>query len=303
LYAAHLAGADFVLALGGVQAIAAMKYGFFTGTGADILVGPGSGFVAEAKLQLSGPDCTIDLFAGPTETCVIADHTSDPEVVAVDIVSQAEHGPTSPAWVITTCKELGEKVMQRIPELLEVLPEPNRSACRNAWTNYGEVVYVENREDAVTVSDEYAPEHLQVVVPMSDVDWWRSNLRNYGSLFLGEGTCVTYGDKSSGPNHTLPTRKAARHTGGLSVHKFLKIMTWQTQETDKHDDLAVAAGVISRLEGMEGHAWSADVRLAKFARSETERTELLKRAGSVASGVAHLFCDTNERAWKAPTGE
>jgi len=298
LYAAHLAGADFVLALGGVQAVAAMKHGFFTGTGADILVGPGSGFVAEAKLQLSGPDCAIDLFAGPTEIGIIADADADPEIVAVDLVSQGEHGPTSPCWLFTTSEEVGKAVVKRVPEILEHLPEPNRSACRSAWTNYGEVIVASSREAAVRKSDEYAPEHLEVLCKEDTLDWWKEKLTNYGSLFLGEGTCVTYGDKASGPNHTLPTRRAARHTGGLSVHKFLKILTWQRQDTSVHDELGSAAAVISRMEGMEGHAWAADVRLAKFARDGEERLQLLKRSRAEAAGTAFIF--DGEKKFKAP---
>merc|ERR1719380_313491 len=271
LYAAHLAGADFVLALGGVQAVAAMKHGFFTGTGADILVGPGSGFVAEAKLQLSGPDCAIDLFAGPTEIGIIADADADPEVVAVDIVSQGEHGPTSPCWLVMTSEEVGRAVVKRVPEILEHLPEPNRSACRSAWTNYGEVIVASSREAAVRKSDEYAPEHLEVLCKEDTLEWWKD---------------------------TLPTRRAARHTGGLSVHKFLKILTWQQQDTTVHDELGSAAAVISRMEGMEGHAWAADVRLAKFARDGEKRLQLLKRSRAEAAGTAFIF--DGEKKFKAP---
>eukprot|EP01062_Namystynia_karyoxenos_P004660 TRINITY_DN11661_c0_g1_i1.p2 TRINITY_DN11661_c0_g1~~TRINITY_DN11661_c0_g1_i1.p2 ORF type:complete len:491 (+),score=148.72 TRINITY_DN11661_c0_g1_i1:85-1473(+) len=289
LYAAYVAGADAALALGGIQAIASLRYGFFTGTEADILVGPGSGFVAEAKRQLAGPNCAIDLFAGPTEICVIADATADSEVVAADLVSQAEHGPTSPAWLVTTDRALGEQVCRRVPQLLEALPEPNRTACRTAWRDYGEVVLAASDADAVQFSDNYAPEHLEVLCREDTLGWWLRELRNYGSLFLGEGTCVTYGDKASGPNHTLPTRRAAKHTGGLSVHKFLKVLTWQKQDTACHEELGVAAALISRAEGMEGHAWAADVRLAKHAKSQQERERLLRRCGAEGAGTAHLW--------------
>lgn len=289
LYAAYVAGADKALALGGVQAIASLRHGLFTGQEANILVGPGSGFVAEAKRQLAGPNCAIDLFAGPTEIAVIADKTADAEVVATDLVSQAEHGPTSPAWLVTTDRVLGEKVAARVPVLLEHLPEPNRSACRTAWRDYGEIVLAPTDAAAVAISDDYAPEHLEVLCREDSLQWWLQNLQNYGSLFLGEGTCVTYGDKCSGPNHTLPTRRAAKHTGGLSVHKFLKILTWQSQDTSCHEELGVAAALISRAEGMEGHAWAADVRLAKHAKDQKKREELLRQCGATAAGTDHIW--------------
>eukprot|EP00929_Paragymnodinium_shiwhaense_P007182 TRINITY_DN111118_c0_g1_i1.p1 TRINITY_DN111118_c0_g1~~TRINITY_DN111118_c0_g1_i1.p1 ORF type:complete len:478 (-),score=119.34 TRINITY_DN111118_c0_g1_i1:299-1732(-) len=290
LYAAYIAGADYALALGGVQAVGALKHGFFTGTAANILVGPGSGYVAEAKRQLSGPDCAIDMFAGPTEIGILADEACDPEVVAVDLVSQGEHGPTSPCWLVTTSKEVADTVAKRVPELLEHLPEPNRSACRSAWTDYGEIVLVKDLEEAIKKMDEYAPEHLELLCKDSSLELLKKKLRNYGSLFVGEGTCVTYGDKASGPNHTLPTRRAAMQSGGLSVHKFLKILTWQDQKTDsRHEELGIASAIISRMEGMEGHAWAADVRLAKYAANGEKRRKLLQDSGAEKSGVAHLF--------------
>jgi sulfopropanediol 3-dehydrogenase len=290
LYAAYIAGADYVLAMGGTQAVAALKYGFFTGTPANILVGPGNVFVAEAKRQLAGPDCAIDMFAGPTEIGILADETADPEVVAVDIVSQGEHGPTSPCWLVTTSKELAETVLKRIPELIKHLPEENQKACSAAWTDYGEIVIAKDIAEAIQKTDEYAPEHLELLVKESDWDMYKAKLRSYGSLFVGEGTCVTYGDKASGPNHTLPTRRAAMQSGGLSVHKFLRIFTWQSQDTDEsHEELALASAVISRAEGMEGHAWAADVRLAKFAKSAEKRKQLLQDSGAEKAGVAHLW--------------
>ena len=211
LFAADLAGADDVLALGGVQGIAALAFGHFGGRPADILVGPGNRFVAEAKRILYGR-VGIDLFAGPTEILVIADDTADPELVASDLVGQAEHGPDSPAWLVTTSKELAARVQELMPGLIARLPQPNRDAAHNAWRDYGEITLAETREEAAQVSDEYAPEHLEV--HCSDLDWWLANLRNYGSLFLGEETTVAYGDKCAGPNHILPTKGAARYTAG-----------------------------------------------------------------------------------------
>jgi sulfopropanediol 3-dehydrogenase len=289
LYAAYLAGADTVLALGGVQALASMKHGLFTGVEANILVGPGSGFVAEAKMQLMGPDCGIDMFAGPTETCVLADKSADPDLAAIDLVSQAEHGPTSPCWFITTSKEVGEAVAKKVPEYIEFLPEPNRSAARTAWKDYGEVVVAADSEQMAVISDNYAPEHLTVLCEEETLGWWKERLLNYGSLFLGEGTCVTYGDKASGPNHTLPTVKASKVSGGLSVHAFLKKVTWQRQDPQETEDLALAAAIISRNEGMEGHAWSADARLAKFASTADKRKSLLQRSEAAAACVDGLF--------------
>ena len=265
LYAADLAGADTILALGGVQGIAAMAFGLFSGHTADILVGPGNRFVAEAKRILYGR-VGIDMFAGPTEIAVIADETADPEIVASDLISQAEHGFDSPAWLISTSQDLAEKVIERIPGCISRLEEPNRSAAESAWRDYGEVILADNREEAVTQSDLYAAEHLEVHT--SDLEWWLANLSNYGSLFLGEETTVTYGDKASGPNHILPTKGAAHYTGGLSVHKFLKIVTTQRMTREANREVGQAAARISRLEGMEGHARAADVRLRKYFPGE-----------------------------------
>jgi sulfopropanediol 3-dehydrogenase len=265
LHTANLAGADTILALGGVQGVAALAFGLFTGHPADILVGPGNRYVAEAKRLLFGR-VGIDLFAGPTEIAVIADETADPEIVASDLVGQAEHGPDSPAWLITTSRELGEAVMARIPFYVERLGEPNQTAARSAWADYGEVVVADSREEAVTLSDAYAPEHLEVHT--ADLDWWLASLRNYGSLFLGEETNVTYGDKSSGPNHILPTKGAARYTGGLSVAKFIKTVTYQRMTREANRAVGQASARISRAEGMEGHAYAGDDRLAKYFPDE-----------------------------------
>ncbi len=265
LHTAHLAGADTILALGGVQGVASLAFGLFTGHAADILVGPGNRFVAEAKRVLFGR-VGIDLFAGPTEIAVIADHTADAEIVASDLVGQAEHGPDSPAWLVTTSRALAERVMDRIPHYIERLGEPNRTAAAGAWRDYGEVVLAESREEAARLSDGYAPEHLEVQA--EDLDWWLGRLRNYGSLFLGEETNVTYGDKSSGPNHILPTRGAARYTGGLGVAKFIKTVTWQRMTRDANRAIGPASARISRAEGMEGHAYAGDDRLAKYFPGE-----------------------------------
>ena len=265
LYAADLAGADIILALGGVQGVAALAFGLFSGYPADILAGPGNRFVAEAKRILFGR-VGIDMIAGPTEILVIADHSADPEIVASDLVGQAEHGPDSPAWLVTTERSIAERVMARIPHYIERLGEPNRSAASNAWRDYGEVVLVESREQAVAISDDYAPEHLEVHA--EDLDWWLARLRNYGSLFLGEETSVTYGDKASGPNHILPTRGAARYTGGLSVSKFIKTVTWQRMSREANREVGAISARISRAEGMEGHAYAGDDRLAKFFPGE-----------------------------------
>lgn len=265
LYAADLAGADTVLALGGVQGIAALAFGLFTGHSADILVGPGNRFVAEAKRLLFGR-VGIDLFAGPTEILVIADDTADADIVASDLVGQAEHGPDSPAWLVTTSRRLAEETQSRIPACIARLNEPNRGAAEAAWRDYGEVVLVDDREEAVRVSDEYAAEHLEVQA--EDLNWWLDNLRNYGSLFLGEETTVAYGDKASGPNHILPTKGAARYTGGLSVGKFIKTVTWQRMSREANRDVGAASARISRAEGMLGHALTGDDRLHKYFREE-----------------------------------
>jgi sulfopropanediol 3-dehydrogenase len=261
IFALDVCGADTILNLGGVQGIGALAFGLFTGKPADILVGPGNQFVAEAKRLLYGR-VSIDMFAGPTESAVIADGTADPEIVATDLVGQAEHGYNSPVWLISTDKALAEKVMEIVPGMIDSLPEPNRQSATDAWRDYAEVVVCDTREEAVKVSDDYASEHLQVMC--EDLDWWHNNLRNYGSLFLGEETNVSFGDKVSGPNHVLPTKQAARYTGGLFVGKFLKTVTWQRMTREANKAIGPACARISRLEGMEAHARSADVRLAKW---------------------------------------
>ena len=266
LYAMKLCGADTVLALGGVQAVASLAFGLFTGNSADVIVGPGNRFVAEAKRTLFGR-VGIDVVAGPTESAIIADESADPDIVAADLVGQAEHGADSPVWLITTSRKLGQDVIDRVPALIEALPDLARSAATASWRDHAEVVLCDSREEAVEVSDRYACEHLQVLA--GDLDWWLSHLTNYGSLFLGEETTVAYGDKCSGPNHILPTKGAARYSGGLSVGKFIKIVTWQRLDRSASREVGQVAARISRLEGMEGHARTGDVRLKKYFPEET----------------------------------
>jgi len=265
LYAMHVAGADIIMTLGGVQAIAAMAQGLFTGRPADIIVGPGNKFVAEAKRMLFG-QVGIDVLAGPSEIAVIADDSADPRMVASDLVGQAEHGHESPAWLFTTSRSVAEAVLRHVPPLIAALPPTARDAAGAAWRDYGEVVVCGTREEAARTSDQYAPEHLEVHA--RDLDWWLANLTCYGSLFLGEETTVAYGDKASGPNHILPTKGAARYSGGLSVHKFIKTVTWQRMTREANRDVAQVTARISRLEGMEAHARTADDRLAKYFPQE-----------------------------------
>lgn len=274
LYAMKVASADVVLTLGGVQAIAALAYGLFTGKPADIIVGPGNKYVAEAKRVLFGK-VGIDVLAGPTEIGIIADDSADPAIVASDLVGQAEHGHESPAWLITLSEKLGKDVMQRVPELIEKLPATAREAAGAAWRDYGEITFCNDREEAAQVSDRYAPEHLEVHA--RDLDWWLARLTCYGSLFLGEETTVAFGDKASGPNHILPTKGAARYSGGLSVHKFMKTLTWQRMTREANRELAQVTARISRLEGMEAHARTADDRMDKYFPGEKfDRGEAVK---------------------------
>ena len=265
IYTADLCGADRILALGGVQGVAAMAFGLFGLPRADILVGPGNQFVAEAKRILFGR-VGIDMFAGPTDSLIIADATADPEIVAADLVGQAEHGYNSPVWLVTDRRDLAEQVMARVPELIADLPELNGQNAAAAWADYAEVILCDNREEMARVSDTTAPEHL--TVQAADLDWWLNRLACYGSLFLGEETTVAYGDKASGTNHVLPTSGAARYTGGLSVHKYMKLVTWQRATAEGAKRVALATARISRLEGMEGHARTADIRLAKYFPTE-----------------------------------
>lgn len=258
LHAARVAGADHVLGLGGVQAIGAMAFGLFTGLEADVIVGPGNSFVAEAKRQLFGR-VGIDVIAGPTESMIAADHTADAHTVATDLIGQAEHGPDSPVWLVTTSDLLANAVSELIDDVAEALPDPARTSAVAAWRDYGEIIVADSVEEAASICDSYAPEHLQVMA--EDLDWWLGRLRNYGSLFLGEQTTVTFGDKTTGPNHILPTGRAARYSGGLNALRFTKQLTWQRMTDEASRREAPYAARISRYEGMEGHARSADVRM------------------------------------------
>jgi sulfopropanediol 3-dehydrogenase len=261
VYAADLCGADSILALGGVQGVAAMAFGLFGLPKSDILVGPGNQFVAEAKRILFGR-VGIDMFAGPTDSLILADETADPHIVAWDLVGQAEHGYNSPVWLATTHRPLAEKVMELVPGYIAKLPELNAQNASAAWRDMAEVMVVRDREGLAQVADSYAPEHLHVQA--ADLDWFLGRLQCYGSLFLGEETTVAFGDKASGTNHVLPTSGSARYTGGLSVHKYMKLVTWQRATREGAKPVAEATARISRLEGMEGHARTADIRLEKY---------------------------------------
>ncbi|MFK7879456.1 histidinol dehydrogenase [Roseobacter sp.] len=265
IYAANLCGATKILSMGGVQGVAAMTFGLFGLPKADILVGPGNQFVAEAKRILFGR-VGIDMIAGPTDSLILADKDADPFIAATDLVGQAEHGYNSPVWLVTDSRELAEKVMEIVPGLIADLPELNRDNAEAAWRDYAEVIVCEDREEMAVCSDDYAPEHL--TVQAADLPWWLDRLQCYGSLFLGEETTVAFGDKASGTNHVLPTSQSAKYTGGLSVHKYMKIVTWQRATREGSKPVAEATARISRLEGMEGHARSADARLHKYFPQE-----------------------------------
>ncbi|GAA4843014.1 histidinol dehydrogenase [Saccharopolyspora rosea] len=262
--AMHLAGADEIYLLGGVQAVVSMALGTETIAPVDMLAGPGNAFVAEAKRQLFG-EIGIDLFAGPTEVLIVADETADPFVVAVDLLSQAEHGPDSPAVLITTSEALGRSVIQHIDELLPEMP--TRDNAEPAWRDHGEVHVVEDLDAAYQLADTYASEHVQILTAQPREAL--AKMRNYGALFLGEGTCVSYGDKVIGTNHVLPTRGAAHYTGGLWVGKYLKTVTYQ-EVTDPASSarLGEVCGRAARVELFEGHARSGDVRAAKYGGAE-----------------------------------
>lgn len=260
LHALHESGADEIYCIGGVQALASMAYGCVGMTPRDMITGPGNAFVAEAKRQLFGT-VGIDLLAGPTEIMVIADESADPALVATDLLGQAEHGPDSPAWLVTTSRRFGEQVLAEIAGQLQTLP--TAEVAGKAWEGCGEVILVDSHEEAVAVSDEYAPEHLEVQTARDD--WYLATLRNYGSLFLGEQSTVAYGDKGVGTNHTLPTGRAARYTGGLWVGKFIKTVTWQRLSDEASRRIAPIMGRICREEGMLAHEKTADTRFARYA--------------------------------------
>jgi sulfopropanediol 3-dehydrogenase len=273
LYAMDLSGAGHILCAGGVQGIAALAYGLFTGHRADIIVGPGNRFVAEAKRMLFGR-VGIDVIAGPTESLVVCDDTADPEIVACDLAGQAEHGVDSPVWLVTTSERVAGEVNRLMPEAIARLPTVARNAAQPAWDDHGEIVLVETREEAVQVCDDYAPEHLHVQA--EDLEWWLASLQNYGSLFLGEETTVAFGDKCAGPNHILPTRGAGRYSGGLNVGKFIKTLTYQRMSKNACRAVAPVAARISRLEGMEGHALTADARLEKYSTGQQDQPCVLE---------------------------
>ncbi len=257
--AAHLAGADEIYLLGGVQAVTALALGTETIGKVDLLAGPGNAYVAEAKRQLFG-EVGIDLFAGPTEILVIADETADPEVVAVDLLSQAEHGPDSPAILVTTSRELGETVLTYIEAIVPGMPTSDFAGP--AWRDHGQVIVAGDISEAFAVADSFAAEHVEVLTA-SPRDALEA-MRDYGALFLGEGTCVSYGDKVIGTNHVLPTRGAARYTGGLWVGKYLKTVTYQeVRDPSSSALLGEVCGRASRVELFEGHARSGDIRAAK----------------------------------------
>jgi len=258
--AQHMAGADEILVLGGIQAIGAMALGTATIDPVDMLVGPGNAFVAEAKRQLYGR-VGIDLFAGPTETLLIADTTVDGELCATDLLGQAEHGPTSPAILLTTSEALARDTLAEIERLLDILPTAD--IARRSWADFGEVIVCDSYDEMLAEADRIASEHVQV---MTDRDlWFRDNLTNFGALFLGSRTNVAYGDKVIGTNHTLPTLKAARYTGGLWVGKFLKTCTWQIIETDAASAMVGEyASRLALLEGFAGHAEQANLRVRRY---------------------------------------
>jgi sulfopropanediol 3-dehydrogenase len=258
LHAIASSGADAVLCLGGVQGLAALAFGLCGVEPVDMLVGAGNAYVAEAKRQLFGR-VGIDLLAGPTEVLVIAEDGADPELVAADLLGQAEHGPTSEAVLVTTSRRLAGEVLERIPSL--IAGWSTREVAAEAWRDRGEIVLVADRAEAVRVADERAPEHLEVHA--DDPEAYLEALRNYGSLFLGEQATVAYGDKAVGTNHVLPTGRAARYTGGLWVGKFLKTVTYQRLTAEGTARVAPAVAAIAHAEGFTGHAATAELRLER----------------------------------------
>lgn len=268
LYALHASGADEIFCIGGVQAMASMAFGRVGMRPVDLITGPGNAYVAEAKRQLFGL-VGIDLPAGPTEICVLADEAADPSLVATDLLGQAEHGPDSPAWLVTTSEAHARAVLVEVERQLETLP--TQEVARKAWETHGEIVVAASREEAVRLTDEYAPEHLEIQT--SDDDWYLGQLRNYGSAFVGPEATVAYGDKGVGTNHTLPTGSAARYTGGLWVGKFIKTVTWQRLSRSAAHGLAGPLGRMCREEGMLAHAITCDTRAERF-RGENEPAEL-----------------------------
>jgi sulfopropanediol 3-dehydrogenase len=260
-YAAHLSGVDRVFILGGVQALAAMAYGLLGDIPVDMLVGAGNAYVAEAKRQLFGA-AAIDLLAGPSEVAILSDDTADPEIVAADLLGQAEHGPNSPAALVTTSEKHGRAVIEAVERQLATLAtEPIAGA---AWRDYGSVTVAKDRETAAALMDDLAPEHLEIIT--ADDEWYHDRLRNYGSVFLGPWSTVAYSDKGmAGTNHVLPTAGGARHSAGLSVSRFLKPLTYQRISREATPELATAVQVISDSEGMAAHSATATRRLSIYA--------------------------------------
>lgn len=258
--AMHMAGAHRILVIGGVQAVAAMAIGTESIPAVDMLVGPGNMFVAEAKRQLYGR-VGIDLFAGPTETLIIADETSDAEMCAVDLLGQAEHGPNSPAILLTTSKQLAEETILEVERQLKILP--TAGIAREAWETYGQVIVCDDIDEMVQTADDLAFEHVQVLT--KDPNYFLKNMTNYGALFLGVRTNVSFGDKVIGTNHTLPTKRAARYTGGLWVGKFLKTCTYQRVTTDEASALMGEIGSrLCHMENFAGHGEQANLRLRRY---------------------------------------
>jgi sulfopropanediol 3-dehydrogenase len=263
LYAMVAAGVDEVYCIGGVQALGAMAFGTDSIPAVDMVVGPGNQYVAEAKRQIFGT-VGIDLLAGPTEILIIADDRADPVVVACDLLGQAEHGPTSPAILVTRSRALGETVLRECDRQLPLLG--TQEVARRAWEDNGEIILVDSDEEAARVADEYAPEHLEVQTHQDD--WFLARLRNYGSLFVGEESTVAYSDKTIGPNHILPTGRAARYTGGLWVGKFIKTVTYQRLTRDASARVAPIVSRICDIEGMLAHKATADLRETRYGKGE-----------------------------------
>lgn len=260
VYAMHKAGADEIYILGGIQAMGSMAIGTETIQSVDMIVGPGNAFVAETKRQVFGR-VGIDLLAGPTETLVIADETSEPEMIATDIIGQGEHGPTSPGAIISTSEEIAKEAMKEIERQLETLPTAD--VARESWNNYGQVIVVEDDEEAVKEANKLAFEHVEILT--KDPSYYLEHMKNYGALFLGPETNVAYGDKVIGTNHTLPTKQAAKYTGGLWVGKFLKTVTYQhIDDPEQSAMIGEYAARLCQLENFAGHAEQALLRVRKY---------------------------------------
>lgn len=265
LVAMDVCGVDEIFALGGVQALAAMAFGTAEIAPVDMITGPGNAYVAEAKRQLFGVT-GIDLLAGPTEILIIADDSADPDIVAADLLAQAEHGPTSPAHLVTDSARLADAVSEAVESQLPGLP--THEVAGRAWRSRGAIALVSTREDMVAYSDWFAPEHVEVMT--TDVDWFHGRLQNYGSIFLGEPATVAYSDKAVGTNHTLPTGRAARYTGGLWVGKFVKVVTYQSLTEEGSNFIAPYASRIAAMEGMLAHSASCEVRIEKYREAHDD---------------------------------